>query len=587
MKPLRSGLSWGVGFTSAIAAIVGVRAVASLGPGGATPLLRAEPLPRVDHGLEWTDGALWPADLQVLGSDALVRLLVVMALAVVVVALLNTVILLAEGASGRRRREAVRLALGIDPRAHDRTVLRAIAVVGLGSTSLGLAIGLAAGWALRQSWPGSVAPWGTGAPGAVDAGVALVLAAAIVVAAQRSGVRSVRRPGVAAGLLRGGGRTGDEPAAVFVRSALSVAHVAVGASALLVAMVSRGALPEGDAGASQGDAWVLATEGVADRSMTGLLHDLRAIDGVASVSDSAPGALVGLGLRDLVVTECGDCWRSMLPAPLWSALADHHVVGPGWFEPADVELLEGRTFAESDATEVGPVAVVDELLAATAFEDGEAIGRRLRVGRDYETWYTVIGIVADKSEPVVGEDGRRETVYLSTRQLAVSDPRLVMVASEEGVDAAAAILEESGLRVTFSGTLTDYVSWHAAAFGWLGRMGGLLAFVALLLAVHGTWTASLQSTRRRRAEFALRQAVGANRTDLIALALRERVGIVLWGLMGFALLGTALLALLRGDAFVGVTPYLWAAATVSALSLGSAMQAALESAHIEPGVVLD
>lgn len=587
MRHCDTGVAWGVGLASAVGALTGIRAIASVTAGGPTPLLRTETLPRVDHGLAWTDGALWPADFQMIGSDALVRSLVVMASCVLIVALLNTVVLLAEGASGRRQREAVRLALGIAPRAHLRALLRPIAVIGGAAAGLGVVAGLAAGSAMRASWPGSLAPLASGAPGAIDTIVGLILAVCVVVGAQSSGLRYVRRPGAAASLLRSGGRAGDEPAAVFARSALSVAHVAVAASALLVALLSRATLPDPVESGPSDETRVLALSGTSDRPLGSLLGELREAEGVTSVSDSAPGALVGLGLRDLVVTECGNCWRSMLPAPLWSALADHHVVGPDWFDHAGVEIVAGRTFAEVDATEIGPVAVVDELLAATAFEDGEAIGRRLRVGRDYETWYTVIGIVADHSRPVVGEDGRRETVYLSSRQLHVQDPRVILRASDDGLDEAMRIVEAAGMEVTFAGGLSEYRMRHSDAFRWLGVVGSVLALLALLLAGHGTWMASLQSTRRRRAEFALRQAVGAKPGDLIALALKERIGIVAWGLLGFALLGTTLSALMLSESSVGVAPYLWAATCVSVLSIGSAVHAAVESTRTRPGTVLD
>ena len=58
-----------------------------------------------------------------------------------------------------------------------------------------------------------------------------------------------------------------------------------------------------------------------------------------------------------------------------------------------IRAFQGRGITEDDVWGAQRVAVVNRNLAAREFEDGEAIGRHIRVVDDGEQWSTVVGVV--------------------------------------------------------------------------------------------------------------------------------------------------------------------------------------------------
>ena len=402
----------------------------------------------------------------------------------------------------------------------------------------------------------------------------------------RSFERGWRHREAAGQLLRSGARSGDSPGAVFVRSALSASHIGVGASCLLIALVLlRSPVTEVGVGAPQ-DVWVLESAAGAVEAEVAL-RTLDAGESALSWSDSTQGALLGLGIRDIVVTQCGNCYRGLFPAPLWNTLASHFAVGPGWFEMAGVELVGGRDFASTDGAEDELVAIVDETLARSAFEAGEPLGRKLRIGRDHERWYTVVGIVRSHTPPALGGDGSRPAVYLSSRQMASGPTDLLVRGGEATAAGVEAALVAAGVDVAPPRTLPATLRGQTRPLTWLGTLVAGLGALALLLAGHGSWVAAEQSTRRRLNEFSVRRAVGASTRAILRLALTERVRLVAVGLFLFSVLGTAALAGVGGSAEgAGLKPFLWAAGWLALVSFASTARAAWAATRIAPSHAL-
>jgi hypothetical protein len=79
--------------------------------------------------------------------------------------------------------------------------------------------------------------------------------------------------------------------------------------------------------------------------------------------------------------------------PFKGEVAVHHAVSPDTFQMAGIEVLEGRGFTPADGPAAEPVAIVSRRFAAEHFQNGEAIGRRVRIGAARDRWHTVVGIV--------------------------------------------------------------------------------------------------------------------------------------------------------------------------------------------------
>jgi putative ABC transport system permease protein len=139
------------------------------------------------------------------------------------------------------------------------------------------------------------------------------------------------------------------------------------------------------------------------------LHDrLSALPGVQAVTAAIPLPLDGTLANarwgtDAAVTD-----------PSKFQQANVHIVLPGYFRAMRTRLIAGRTFTEDDDRDSAMNVIVDQLLAAKAFPNQSAVGKRLLVrSRSQEPeWLTVVGVVAHERHETLAADGR-EALFLT------------------------------------------------------------------------------------------------------------------------------------------------------------------------------
>ena len=94
--------------------------------------------------------------------------------------------------------------------------------------------------------------------------------------------------------------------------------------------------------------------------------------------------------------------------------ADLQIVLPGYFEAMGTKLLAGRTFTQDDSTPDRNLLIVDQALAAKAFPNESAVGKRIlfRVRTPEAQWGEIIGVVAHQRNTSLIEPGR-EQLYVT------------------------------------------------------------------------------------------------------------------------------------------------------------------------------
>jgi predicted permease len=199
-------------------------------------------------------------------------------------------------------------------------------------------------------------------------------------------------------------------------------------------------------------------------------------------------------------------------------------VGPHYFETMGVPLVLGRPILASDNGGSPAVAVLNQAAARQFFGGQAAIGSRIRMtlgSRDLE----VVGIAADSKY-----DGLRNnvepTMFLSYLQIPVGS---ATVAVRSSVSPAALRLPiEAAMRdVDPSLPMTGYKSQVEQIDETIGRervftqlltvFGGF----ALLLACVGLHGVTSYSVARRTSEIGIRLALGAQRSRVLWLVLRQ------------------------------------------------------------------
>ena len=245
---------------------------------------------------------------------------------------------------------------------------------------------------------------------------------------------------------------------------------------------------------------------------------LRAIPGVQSVTASFPFPLGG----DFSTIRWG--LEDALSDTSKFQAVDWQVVRPGYFETMRTPLVAGRTFTESDNNAKRNVVVVDTALAAKAFPNDAAVGKRIliRIRTPEPEWVEIIGVVGHQRVTSLADPGR-EQVYFADGFLGFGAANRWAVRT--GGDPAqlagavrAAVAEVNPLYLVADVRPMEALVLRAQASTRFSLMliGVLAAMAAILVAV-GLYGVLSTVVRQRTAEIGVRMAVGAAPGEILRL----------------------------------------------------------------------
>jgi len=223
-------------------------------------------------------------------------------------------------------------------------------------------------------------------------------------------------------------------------------------------------------------------------------------------------------------------------------------VAPGYFKTLGVPVVLGRDISARDHADAAKAVVISESTAKFYFADrGEnPIGQKLKF-TNYDPagiLYEIVGVVAD-----VRHDNLRDTpprfVYLPIPQALDRINRLALaVRSSGGVDPLQftsqvrnAVLETNGkLLIANVNTIERQVRQSLMRERLVAVLSSTFGVVAVVLACVGLYGVLAFAVTRRTQEIGIRMALGATRTAVIWLVLREAVLLAVAGIVaGFAL----------------------------------------------------
>jgi predicted permease len=267
-------------------------------------------------------------------------------------------------------------------------------------------------------------------------------------------------------------------------------------------------------------------------------------------------------------------------------------ISPSYFSVLKTPLLSGRVFSDSDDVKGQRVALVNDALARRYWpnSDADAIGQRIRLGTPHNRntaaqsdWLTVVGVVANiKSDgfdaasephiyrPVFQDPDYDGVVYLRT----MAEPGMLGDAVRAEVWNVDSTIPVFGVR-----TMDFIVSASLAERRFALELLGIFAAVALLLAAIGIYGVMSYTFTRRTNEIGIRIAMGAQRSDILRLAVGEGTRAVVIGVAA-GLAGSAILTRFLQSMLFDVKPTdLFTYATIAGLLTVVALLACLVPAH--------
>ena len=284
-----------------------------------------------------------------------------------------------------------------------------------------------------------------------------------------------------------------------------------------------------------------------------VLEKLQQIPGVEAAATAENLPLLGYG-NDVVVTPVG----GSVPGRREST-ARASYVGDRYFDVIGLPLVAGRDFNSSDRPETPMVAIVDERVAASLGGSDRAVGQIVRLD---ETEALVIGVArnaqySSMTDPIYPfvyldywqQDGRGFASDSRTHVRVSGDAQAMMPALRAAiaaVDPSVPINEDYPLRerVKFGFQRVRLAMTILVGFG-------IFALVLSSIGVYGI-VAFVASMRTR--EIAIRMALGADRTDVRGMIVRDGLWLAVPGALAGVVAAFGASRFL-GSLLLGVDPH--------------------------------
>jgi putative ABC transport system permease protein len=342
-------------------------------------------------------------------------------------------------------------------------------------------------------------------------------------------------------------------AGLFVRTLDNLRHQAVGFDTGHLATFSLDPTSSG-----YGEARALQIE-------TNALESLRGIPGVSFAGATTDAELTGS------TNESSFTLQGYKPAVDEILHFEEPWITPGYFETLHQPLLAGRDFTTSDAKGQPLVAIVNLELAKHYYGSAQnALGRSLAEGRgsDVKPDTTIVGVVGDIKHadlrtdigPAVYRSYLQQKhpggvqVYVRTAQA----PEMVEGAIRQTIHQLDPTLVVDALR-----TMDEQVDRSASDERALAFLAIGFSALAMILAAVGLYGVLAYSTEQRTREIGVRLALGAQRSGVVMLVVRE-MAIIAAIATAIALPSVVALARLFRSQLYGVT-------TFDPVTLGSAV----------------
>jgi putative ABC transport system permease protein len=215
-------------------------------------------------------------------------------------------------------------------------------------------------------------------------------------------------------------------------------------------------------------------------------------------------------------------------------MANYRYASPGYFDSIGIPLLQGRLFNDSDRDK--SVAVISDTVARRVWPKDNPIGRQFHPGANDAPLVEVIGVVGDVRTAGLDQPPL-PLVYVPYWQLEMpGKASLVVHASSDRMSSLGPDIRRTvhnvdpDAAVTSIRTMNQIVTESVAGRRFQMLLAQMFSAFALFLAALGIYSVVSYSVEQRRYELGIRLALGAPRSALRRLVMRQGMTPVVIGL---------------------------------------------------------
>jgi putative ABC transport system permease protein len=272
-------------------------------------------------------------------------------------------------------------------------------------------------------------------------------------------------------------------------------------------------------------------------------------------------------------------------------------VGADYFRVLRIPLRRGRTFTRADRSGAPLVAVLNEAAARTLWPNGDALGKRLKLGQpnDDRPWLTVVGVVGSTIGSPLGRGRPTGFIYVPFAQQPGRPVTVLARTAGQPLDLAAALRTEvrgvdPDAAVDAVTTMEASLSSWIAPVRFFARLLTALAALAIALAALGIYGVVSYTVSQRTREIGIRVALGATPQGILRLVVGYGVVLTVIGVAIGVAGSFAVTGVLRGILFEtsATDPAVFIAVSLllSIVSVAACYGPARRAVRVEPVVAL-
>ena len=317
-----------------------------------------------------------------------------------------------------------------------------------------------------------------------------------------------------------------------------------------------------------------------------LMNQLRVLPGVESVS--------------VMLERIGSWWSNNSAMTVDGRIPDvpnggsntvrSNVVGPDFFTTLGVPILQGRDFSSSDTANSPHVGIINQQFAEKFFPNQNPIGHMIGT-QDGRYQMMVVGVVKDHKYRSIDEEPIPMAWYMYAQiplvpkmdvEMRVNgDPLAILPAVRKVVqqmDPNLPLIKPMTQRAQYDLTISSQILF--------ARLAGVFGLLAVVLVATGLYGTLAYRVNRRTAEIGVRMALGAGRTQVVWMILRDSLALTAIGVAAGVPLaifvGRALNSSLYGVKPLDALTYVLAIAGVTIVALVASVAPASRAASVDP-----